>query len=240
MAEPLKFLMSSTRSAAHLLLLAGGLFYLTGCNGQQMTNNDPLRGGPTIPASTVASATTNPTNRSRTSPLPDLPAPAHTTSQAALAAGVNQSLDTSPSLRIPAGLGTTVSNPNGAAGPGVSLSQPQPITTSNAATPIPVSVPGAPVTSHASPAGLATPAKPLRKEDYAMAQQTLASRGVLKQKLEDLGNDVWRFSCSLADRQAPNVIHRYQAEATGNHGLTAIWAVLDEIDRDQINQDVPR
>ncbi len=67
---------------------------------------------------------------------------------------------------------------------------------------------------------------------YEQAQERLAARGVAWQRLETGGEQgEWKFSCSIPNRQNPNVSRTYEARACDF--LTAIRAVLDQIDKEQ-------
>ncbi len=50
-------------------------------------------------------------------------------------------------------------------------------------------------------------------------------------KLENSGAGIWRFSCSIPDRQEPTKSRTYEAE--GTTGLAAVQNVLDHINRDR-------
>jgi len=104
------------------LLLALGWLPLAGCAGK-LIDNDPLRGGPALPRGDALSRASSATDASAHNPLPVLPAPANTTSVAALTTA-SQTLDQVPPLRIQ-GEGVPaipVSSPSGAA-----LAPPQPL-----------------------------------------------------------------------------------------------------------------
>jgi hypothetical protein len=175
---------------------------------------DPLVGGPPIrPAAAPASAASAPTTAAptaRSGPAP-LPAPATSTSTAALAPGSFQPLDPNHDLRI----GSANPTPGG-----VALSRPE------EATPAPPprhDVPPAPGTVLTAATNVTT---------FEQAQAVLRARGVTWQRLETAGTaGEWKFSCSVPNRQDPNLGQVYEFRAADP--LAAIRAVLDQIGRDQ-------
>ena len=83
-----------------------------------------------------------------------------------------------------------------------------------------------------SPAAVAAPNSSAANRflDFDQAQAQLRARGVLWQRLETVNETSnWRFVCSVPSRQNPNKHRTY--EATGRNYLSAVQAVVEEIDR---------
>jgi hypothetical protein len=71
-------------------------------------------------------------------------------------------------------------------------------------------------------------------DTYEQLQSMLTARGVTWQRLEKWGDEGdWKFSCSIPNKQSPNVSRHYEAKVAGPNGLAAIRAVLDKIDLEQ-------
>lgn len=68
---------------------------------------------------------------------------------------------------------------------------------------------------------------------YESVQEQLRARGVVWQQLRQVENEEWHFICAIPDPRQGNLRRNYEARAVGRHGLAAIQAVLEEIDRDQ-------
>ena len=207
------------------------LLLLAGCEGMASRSGmdrDPLTGGgPPIPREPVANqaapvAATTPAN-----PLPAMPAPASTTSQAALTGGgANPSLDPGRDLRIGTGLGSPApanwpspNSPNGAV-----LHSPQPVNDGYFQQ----------TGSQAPPAANIGTASPSAGggDGYQQLQTALNARGVTWRRLETVGDSAeWKFSCSVPNAQNPNVRHYY--EGRGTTDVNAIRSVLDQIDRER-------
>jgi hypothetical protein len=202
---------------------------LSGCaaGDRPAADPDPLLGAV---SGRPAARTSTPTPAATLSAPAPLPAPSSSTSTAALAPGAFTPLDPTHDLRIGAGGGSAT----GAAGdawhgrtgaPDVALRQPEP--TNGGATPravLPVSASGpapAPVTTAA---GSVT--------TFEQAQVLLKAHGVVWQRLETWGEGgEWKFSCSVPNRQNPNLRQNYEARAGDQ--LAAVRAVLEQIEREQ-------
>jgi hypothetical protein len=137
---------------------------------------------------------------------------------------LNQTLDPGPALRI--GGNPDASGNNGWRGPGdVTLKQPESLNSFAARTetrPLPA-VPVVP----ASPPATVRGASP---EGFLLSQVT--ARGATFQMLQTWGESgQWKFSCAIPNPQNPHVRRNY--EALAGDPLSAIQAVLDQIDHDQ-------
>jgi hypothetical protein len=212
----------------HLALLC----VLAGCSNPaaKPIENDPLLGPGSVtpPSKTAAAPPPSKTAASVARPgqpssdprreLDQLPAPSPTTSTAALAAGVKQTLDTAPRLQI--GDGNTTPKPapvpdgGFVRGAGMTLHDPLPANDPHR-TPAP-----APTTS------------PYATYTQDQAFQLLASKGALLKKIDYVAADgQWHFVCILPDRQNPTIVHTYEHAAAGD-AMSAIRPVLEEIARD--------
>jgi hypothetical protein len=195
---------------------------LAGCNLFHRTtssNPDPLLGGPSAP--TPAKTNSQP-SATPVTVLPPMAAPRFSSSPAALAAGTAGSSD-SPELRI--------SNPGPASdswagrdasarAAGAALRGIQPAGDSarppdNQAGATSVSLPSAQVTT------------------YEQARDILASRGDIVQRPpeRDPTTGLWKFSCSLPNRQDPSRHRTYVATAADSMG--AVRAVLEQVEREK-------
>jgi hypothetical protein len=225
------------RGASTSLLLAGVLL-AAGCatswfGNQQRATDDPLRGGPPLPAPAggtgAAQAQAQANAATPAGPLPVMAAPATTTSSAALAGGVGQTLNGGSTLSV---LGAPADNRNGQFG------QPQSVPASAALpaeAPVMLSGNVVPVTAQASPAaGAAQSSAGFSQIDsYMQAQQALLAHGVTTQNLLKVAEpDIWRFVCSIPDRHdLTNVTKFSSGDVPGDNGLNAIRTVLSDIER---------
>jgi hypothetical protein len=204
---------------------------LAGCSGTAgFEGPDPLTGGPPIqrrtsPAPTLAAGLSSSPAASPASPptgqLPPLPAPGSATSQAALAAGVSQPLDSGRDLRI------------GASG---SFAQEQPLWKGvDNAPPAPARLndPRSDAPASAGPApGLALTAGTTRVDTLdAALRQLRTGRRVTWQRLESLDDGTWRFRCAVANPGRPNAELNY--DARGATEVEAVRRVLDQIALEQ-------
>jgi hypothetical protein len=206
---------------------------LAGCS--QMNRNiaptapqppsDPLLGGPpmkTTQAPPAPKPATLAKPESAVTTLPPLSAPGATPSTAALAAGAQvQPMDGGRDLRIgdpPGKSGTWVGqNEPVSNGSGALLRQPE----TTAAAPNPPT----PAVSQVS-----LPANRSTGLDDALKQ--LKDRGVVWQRLDVVAETgEWKFSCSVPNRQNPNVRRTYEARA--KEPLAAVQSVLARIDSEQ-------
>jgi hypothetical protein len=191
--------------------------------GPNLKNDDPLLGGPPLPPSghglpAPPAPAPAPAPGGPTASVPPATIPASATSNAVLAAGVVRPRDPERDLRI--------AEPNAGGGWG---------------NPAPVAGPGGGAVLHSPepPGQSAAPRDPMqaptfgtsgRPTSFEQAQPLLKARGVTWQRLETVAaTGEWQFSCSVPNRQNPNVNHQYKG--TGATDLAAIQAVLDQIDR---------
>jgi hypothetical protein len=192
--------------------------------------NDPLLGGPplnqALPATSALAAPVPPPPPVAAVP-PAIPSTAgSSTSAAALAAGVPRAFDDNRELRIPppqredGGWARTtpasVPVPGKDSG-GVRLRGPD-------AGPEPAAHRDAMQT----PA--IVPASGVVQDNYKELQAKLASHGVNWQCLQMKGDGEWTFSCTIPNKQKPNVRRKY--EAVGRTDLGAIQAVLEQIEKE--------
>jgi hypothetical protein len=207
------------------------LLLLTGCTNPSGTGGfDPLVGGSPLPRTGAGGSGTGGALASRSTtpaaPAP-LPVPSSATSQAALAAGTNNpSLDPSRDLRIGGGAPTPVLDNGSWRGPaGATLRQPEPVPEGKPrAEAIPVLGTGQSMVTLTSTGNAS--------EEYRQLQAQLQARGVTWQRLETWGeNGDWKFSCSIPNRQNPNIRRNYEAIAHGD--LAAVRAALEQIDRER-------
>jgi hypothetical protein len=71
-------------------------------------------------------------------------------------------------------------------------------------------------------------------DSYEQLQAQLDARGVTMRRLETVGDQgEWRFICAVPQPGSPNTRRTYEGRAVGGHGLTAIRAVLEQIDRER-------
>jgi hypothetical protein len=135
---------------------------------------------------------------------------------AALASGVGlRTLDANRELRI----GTHTPSPGGAPAGGVALSEPQPMSAGES-----VRSETRPTQGFQLATGKGTPS-------YDQLRQLLLARGVVWMRLDtSVETNESKFTCSIANRQNPNIRRTYEARARDD--LSAIRAVLDRIDRD--------
>jgi hypothetical protein len=203
--------------------------FLAGCHSEgtkTLTNTDPLLGPVTVQPAGSTGGAVPPGGAAPSGSVPPLPAQGSITSNAALAPGMNQTLDPSRDLRIqgaPPGTGATN---GGWRGPSdVTLSQPETAGSLAARTevrPLPA-VPLAPVSPPVTARGVSAEASLLSQ---------VTARGAKFQMLQTWGDaGEWKFSCSIPNRQNPNIRRTYEARA--GDPVSAIQAVLDQIDREQ-------
>jgi hypothetical protein len=221
--------------------LIAAVMLMAGCAGGPRVEHDPLvGGGPPLPVPGAAAPVGVASNRGAavppvTNPL-QLPPPTGATSPAALTVGSVQPGDSG--LRIGPPGGSPPLTPSGQDGggwhaqgvqPGVILKQPEPITDPTVR---PIGVIGpASVTPGGAPAA---PTSLSWQDEYAQLQAMLTQRNVLFQSL--VGPDekgMWRFDCGVPSPQGGSGDRRYEGSAVGDHGIAAIRAVIDKIDRDQ-------
>ncbi|MFQ3591716.1 MAG: hypothetical protein SNJ82_00805 [Gemmataceae bacterium] len=68
---------------------------------------------------------------------------------------------------------------------------------------------------------------------YEALQKRLQERGVTWQQLQHLGNDRWHFICAIVDPDSPGYRENFEVIREGNHGLNALQAVLEQIEKRQ-------
>jgi hypothetical protein len=192
---------------------------LAGCSTppNRASTADPLLG----PALRPTAQATPPSN-TPVAVLPPVTAPNSALSTAALASSGSRQFDRDRDLRIadprsnPAndGWAGQAVGPRGE-GAGTTLRPPEPVAEPSQRSPVAATTPNSSAAN--------------RFLDFDQAQAQLRARGVLWQRLETVnesGN--WRFVCSVPNRQNPNKHRTY--EATGRDYLSAVQAVLEEID----------
>lgn len=198
---------------------------LSGCKAtgtSRQADPDPLFGG----APSKARADSRGPAPTPVAVLPPAPAPNGATSTAALAGGQPRQFDPDKDLRIGSNP-AAASGVEGWAGPGAA---PRPDGGATLHNPELAVKPAAqreavPVSHPAPPSG-----QRLTSYDEALAK--LKARGALWQRLEAAGNNgEWTFLCSIPSPKDPNKHRTYDAHARDY--LSAVQAVLDQIDRDQ-------
>lgn len=236
------------RSTRWTYLVGLGLLGLAGCVPEDAGYDvDPLTGGQAIPKNKAVAPPNPAVNNS--GDLPALPSPQASVSPAASASGTTQSLnpssDSTLNLRIPGNpaaqnnsgwqkpAGAPPDNQDPLMG-GVNVT---PVRLQGPTTIIANTVPITPATSGSVPITpnnavpiISAPVGGARIDTYAQAQEQLAARGVVNQQLRQCSNGVWEFSCAVADPQHPDVNPRFEAKASGENGVAAIRAVIQEID----------
>jgi hypothetical protein len=205
------------------------LLFLIGCHSENPrpgTNTDPLLGPVSIQPAGNGAGAVSPGSARPAGPLPPLPAPGSATSNAAVAPGLNQTFDPSRDLRIGGGNPGVDGNNGGWRGPGdVTLNQPEPVD-SLAARSETRPLPPAPL----APAYPPVTARGASPEASLLSQ--VAARGAKFQMLQTWGETgEWKFSCAIPNRQNPHIRRTYEARA--GDPLSAIQAVLDQIDHEQ-------
>ena len=151
--------------------------------------------------------------------------PGSALSNAALAAGPTRPLDRDHDLRI--GAGPVPAGPESLGGGPAAISGPG--TGAQLRPPEPVAQPVSRTQTNPVPAAPASLPRPLGSYEDALGQ--LRARGVTWQRLEQLPQgEGWKFSCSLPNAQNARLQHRYEARASDY--LSAVKAVLDQIDKE--------
>jgi hypothetical protein len=211
---------------------------MAGCSSTAgFEGTDPLTGGPPIqrrssPAPSLAAGLASTPPASAATPpgqLPPVPTPSTATSQAALASGLTQPLDSSHDLRIGAPTAIAPDQPlwrgtDAASQPGVRLSDPQAAATPPVATPTSVATPtNIPTAPAVVLTGGGSHVDPL---DQAL-RQLRSGRQVTWVRLETLESGGWYFQCAIANPANPNSDINYKA--TGANEVEAVRKVLDQI-----------
>jgi len=221
--------------------LVCALLVASGCaNDARSRNDDPLTGGglalpgrgsdPAGAPSHAADAGAATTSAPRTG-VPPLPVPSSATSNAALAGGAFQPLDSARELRIGNGNASGNAVPASWRDPGdgtkATLSQPQPEQSRPVA--------GQPTSSSTTRQESRPAPAPLAGAAGASADALLAllqARGVTWHRLETSGDSRdWKYSCSVPNTNNPNIRRMY--EAHGRDARTAMAAVLAQMDQEQ-------
>jgi hypothetical protein len=185
----------SLRSILSLVVVCYSMTFLTGCSGDFRGPADPLLGNYTPGPGQAAALPPG--------PLPPLPAPSSTASNAALASHPFRPLDGSHDLRIPSR--GAPPNPQAEFTP---VNRPSPI----------------PTLSHGIGAETNT---------YEQAQARITALGPTWQRLESQGNPAeWQFSCSIPNRQNPSISRTYQAQGqTALAAMQAVLEQIDREQR---------
>jgi hypothetical protein len=200
-----------------------GCWLMVGCSnfGQQTsTGPDPLLGGPPIKATAGMPAKTGGTVATLPAPIPENNPGLSNASLASITP--LRGADSNRDLRIGSNTSDPWARQNGPVprsdGSGAVLRGPEPVTEPVAHREEAVATPVAQASG--------------RIATYEQAQAQLAARGVVWQRLENTTDkSEWQFSCSVPNRQNPRLRRTYQARAADH--LSAIKAVLDQIDKDQ-------
>ncbi len=212
---------------AAAVLVAGLLS--AGCSGiAGFEGPDPLVGGPPIqkrtsPAPSLSAGLSSaPQGNPAPAPqgqLPPVPTPSTATSQAALAAGVSQPLDTSRDLRIGTPTAITPDQPlwRGTDPPT------QPTARLNGP-------PLGPGTPPAAP-GVVQTGGGVPSDTLDQALEQLKARRVSWQRLETLDQGGWRFRCAIPNPAKPDTERTY--DASGTSALEAVRRVLDQMTLEQ-------
>jgi hypothetical protein len=220
---------------------------MAGCAGTTgFDGPDPLTGGPPIqrrssPAPTLAAGLSSTPPASAATPagqLPPLPTPSTATSQAALASGMTQPLDSSRDLRIGAPTAIPPDQPlwrgaDATAQPGVRLSDPQAANTPPPSpTPVatPASLSSSPAAIPTAPAVVLTGGNQVDALDQAL-RQLRTGRQVTWVRLQSLESGGWQFKCFVADPAKPD--HEQNYEATAATEVDAVRHVLDQLALDR-------
>jgi len=212
---------------------------VTGCAGTNRAPSspavDPLLGGPPAPRQGAAAPTTPPPGKpaSGVAALPPPPSsvsppivPTSSGSMAALAAGGLPTLDTNHD-QLPLRIGPPPNN-TGWSGqgtpPSVVLNRPEPSPDASLRRDLAPAPPAPPPNF--------TPTSATRFATYEQALAELTARGVKWQRLESDGETgEWKFTCSLPNRQYPNISRTYVARAA--EPVTAVRAVIEQMDRER-------
>jgi hypothetical protein len=211
---------AAARSRAPRTAALLGVLLLVGCNAdgrKKASPADPLFGPPSAAATLGPAAAPQPVNPvNPVNPLaPPQPAVSASPSPASLAGGSPPRYDTEDHLRIP---GQTVARAPAGGWQGQDTGSPVQLRGPD----------GQPV----SGPSFAPPVAGSRIGSYEQAQEQLARRGVTWQRLESWGDrGEWQFSCSVPNRQNKFISRTY--EARGKDYLSAVRAVLDQIDKEQ-------
>lgn len=105
------------------------------------------------------------------------------------------------------------------------------VTPASAVEPAPPPGSGAPLTSVPPPTPTPAPSPP--PVTYESLQAQLRARGVTWQQLQCMGNDNWHFLCAIPDPGNAAQRDTFEVTRTGNMGLSAIQAVVEQIDRER-------
>jgi len=109
--------------------------------------------------------------------------------------------------------------------PGVGAPEPSQLSTRNQIAPAPsLSSGGQSIVANQEPAPAVAPT-------YEGMQKRLQELGVTWQQLQHLGKDRWHFICAIVDPESPGYRENFEVIREGNHGLNAIQAVLEQIER---------
>src|SRR5262245_42755503 len=205
-----------------VLAAAAGLLLAAGCAGTP-ADHDPLTGGPPLPRK-LGGAAPAPPSAPLVGAVPPLPPPTSATSPAALASGAaGRPIDPTRELRLSDTPAVPAARP-GAPAPGATLQGVQPLEGGSARL-APTPAPALTLTGGFAPAPAAAGGS------FEQLQALLAARGVTWQRLESLGDGEWQFRCAVPRPENPSMRTHYEARAFGPHGLAAVRAALDTIDR---------
>jgi hypothetical protein len=141
-----------------------------------------------------------------------------------------------PPVSTPAGPAEITAGPAG-----VSIGSPRPTeakpkepeNNTSGLAPAPPPGTGSPLEQVSAPAPPPPPEPPA--VTYESLQKALQARGVAWQQLQCMGNDRWHFLCAIPvpDPSNPGLRDSYEVTRTGNLGLNAIQAVIEQIDKER-------
>jgi hypothetical protein len=211
------------------------LIALAGCEsgfGSRQQQGDPMLGIHSQPTPVPASGSANnPSAQASSGTIPPLPSSYTTPGTAPVAGGETGTAENARDLRMTTETVAPASQPStGAArgvAPGVTVGNPEPAnpgSTSNLVTP-PTSGVSMPPTTPPPPAGSAGTIR-----TYEDAQRFLKQHGVNWQRLS--GDDgEWKFACGIPNPSNPHVNKTYQTSKPFPDYLSAIRAVITEIEQ---------
>jgi hypothetical protein len=182
---------------------------VSACGGPSKLASDPLIGGaPPL----QANAPSTPTAKA-SGPVPPVPAPTSTASNAALASLPGRTVDGRHELQINEPKTTAPSDPGWTAPAGSSPPAPsQPLADANSST------------NYTLGGGS-------KLGSFEQARSQLQVRNVTWWRLETTEPGTFKFSCSVPNRQNRQLSRTHEAQASSE--LAAIQAVLDQIDRER-------
>jgi hypothetical protein len=142
-----------------------------------------------------------------------------------------------PPVATPAGTAEIASGPSGVSLGSPRSVEPKPADKSNSLTPVPPPGSGAPLEQEKPVSSAPGPVTQVSTSPgpvtYEQLQTQLRARGVSWQQLQCMGNDSWHFICAIPDPSTPGVRENFEVTRTGNMGLNAMQAVVEQIDKER-------